>query len=60
MEPRGYYEDPEDEEPEDDGYPVIPDEDPEQDDKGDEPATAADLHALKAAVAALMDANAAI
>ena len=60
MEPRGYYEDPEDEEPKNHGYPVIPDEDPEQDDKGHEPASAADLHALKAAVAALMDANTAI
>ena len=60
MEPRGYYDTPEDEEPEDDGYPVIPDEDPEQDDKEHDPASAADVHALKAAVAALEEANAAI
>ena len=37
MEPRGYY------------------EDPEQDDKKPEPASAADLHALKAKVAALTE-----
>ena len=46
MEPRGYYEDPEDEEPEHHGYPVIPDEDPDQDDKEHDTASAADLAAL--------------
>ena len=49
MEPRGYYQDPEDK-PENDDYPVIPDEDPKP-----EPASEADLHALKAKVATLTD-----